>query len=53
MGVKSHFKNTLITGVLTVIPLGVTFFVLRVLITTIEGWFKPIMKGVLEERYSN
>ena len=55
MGLKRHFKSKLITGILTLIPLGVTFFVLRFLFTTIDGWLKPIMapimSGVLEERY--
>jgi uncharacterized membrane protein len=55
MGLKRHFKSKLITGILTLIPLGVTFFVLSFLFTTIDGWLKPIMapimSGVLEERY--
>ena len=37
------------------IPLGVTFFVLRFLFTTIDGWLKPIMSPimskVIEEKY--
>ena len=48
---KSHFKSKLFTGILTAIPLGVTFLVLRFLFTTIDGWFKPIMAGALEEHY--
>lgn len=51
MELKRHFKSTLFTGILTLIPLGVTFFVLRFLFTTIDGWFRPIMAGVLGERY--
>lgn len=51
MGIKNHFKSTLFTGVLTLIPLGVTFFVLHFLFTTIDGWFEPIMAGVLADRY--
>jgi len=51
MNLKRHFKSTLFTGILTLIPLGVTFFVLRFLFTTIDGWFRPIMAGVLGEQY--
>ena len=55
MGIRRHFRSTLITGILTLIPLGVTFFVLKFLFTTIDGWLKPIMSPimseVLEERY--
>ena len=49
--IKNHFKNKLLAGILTLIPLGVTFFVLRFLFTTIDSWFAPIMAGVLGERY--
>ena len=51
MGIRRHFRSTLITGILTLIPLGVTFFVLKFLFTTIDGWLAPIMSEVLEERY--
>ncbi len=51
MGLKRHFKSTLFTGILTLIPLGVTFFVLSFLFTTIDGWLAPIMAEVLGERY--
>ena len=55
MGIKRHFRSKLITGILTLIPLGVTFFVLKFLFTTIDGWLKPVMSPilsqVLEERY--
>ena len=55
MGIRRHFRSKLITGVLTLIPLGVTFFVLKFLFTTIDGWLKPVMSPilsqVLEERY--
>ena len=51
MELKRHFKSKLITGILTLIPLGVTFFVLRFLFITIDGWLAPIMSEVLEERY--
>ena len=51
MGIRRHFRTKLITGVLTLIPLGVTFFVLSFLFTTIDGWLAPIMSEVLEERY--
>lgn len=51
MGIRRHFRSTLITGILTLIPLGVTFFVLRFLFTTIDGWLAPIMSEFLEERY--
>ena len=48
MGIRRHFRSTLITGILTLIPLGVTFFVLKFLFTTIDGWFAPIMEGILD-----
>ncbi len=51
MKIKNHFKNKLLAGILIVTPLGITFFVLRFLFTTIDGWFAPIMKGVMGERY--
>ena len=51
MSIKNHFKNKLLAGILIVTPLGITFFVLSFLFTTIDGWFAPIMKGVLGERY--
>ena len=55
MGIRRHFRSKLITGILTLIPLGVTFFVLKFLFTTIDGWLKPVMSPilsqVLEERY--
>ncbi|MCE2393072.1 DUF502 domain-containing protein [Candidatus Poribacteria bacterium] len=55
MGIRRHFRSTLITGILTLIPLGVTIFVLKFLFTTIDGWLKPVMSPilsqVLEERY--
>ena len=51
MGLKRHFKSKLITGILTLIPLGVTFFVLRFLFTTIDGWLAPIVAEVLGGRY--
>ena len=55
MGIRRHFRTKLITGILTLIPLGVTVFVLKFLFTTIDGWLKPIMSPimseVLEERY--
>ena len=49
MRIKRHFRSTLITGILTLIPLGVTFFVLRFLFTTIDGWLKPIMSPIMAE----
>jgi uncharacterized membrane protein len=51
MGIRRHFRTKLITGILTLIPLGVTFFVLKFFFTTIDGWLAPIMSEVLEERY--
>ena len=51
MGIKRHFRSTLITGILTLIPLGVTFFVLRFFFTTIDGWLAPIVAEVLGGRY--
>ena len=55
MGIRRHFRSTLITGILTLIPLGVTVFVLKFLFTTIDGWLKPVMSPilsqVLEERF--
>ncbi len=51
MGIRRHFKSTLFTGVLTLIPLGVTFFVLSFLFTTIDGWLAPIVAEVLGGRY--
>ena len=56
MGIRRHFRSTLITGILTLIPLGVTFFVLKFLFTTIDGWLKPLMSPImlelgLEEKY--
>lgn len=55
MGIRRHFRSKLITGILTLIPLGVTFFVLKFLFTTIDGWLKPVMSPilsqVLEEKY--
>jgi uncharacterized membrane protein len=51
MSLKSHFKSKFITGILTVIPVGVTVFVLHLVFTTIDGWFMPIMAGVLAEKY--
>ena len=55
MKIRRHFRSTLITGILTLIPLGVTYFVLKFLFTTIDGWLKPIMSPimsqVLDERY--
>ena len=52
MGIRRHFRSTLITGILTLIPLGVTFFVLRFLFTTIDGWLAPIISEVLEDEES-
>ena len=49
MGIRRHFRSTLITGILTLIPLGVTVFVLKFLFTTIDGWLKPIMSPILSE----
>lgn len=49
MGIRRHFRSTLITGILTLIPLGVTFFVLKFLFTTIDGWLKPIMSPIMSE----
>ena len=49
MGIRRHFRSTLITGILTLIPLGVTFFVLSFLFTTIDGWLKPIMSPIMSE----
>lgn len=51
MRIRRHFRSTLITGILTLIPLGVTFFVLRFLFTTIDGWLAPIVAEVLGGRY--
>ncbi len=51
MNIKNHFKNTLLAGVLTLVPLGVTYFVLSFLFTTIDGWLAPIVEGVLGKRY--
>lgn len=49
MGIRRHFRSTLITGILTLIPLGVTFFVLKFLFTTIDGWLKPLMSPIMLE----
>lgn len=49
MGIRRHFRSTLITGILTLIPLGVTFFVLKFLFTTIDGWLKPIMSPIMSQ----
>ena len=49
MGIRRHFRSTLITGILTLIPLGVTVFVLKFLFTTIDGWLKPIMSPIMLE----
>ena len=49
MGIRRHFRSTLITGILTLIPLGVTYFVLKFLFTTIDGWLKPIMSPIMSQ----
>ena len=49
MGIRRHFRSTLITGILTLIPLGVTFFVLKFLFTTIDGWLAPLISEVLQD----
>jgi uncharacterized membrane protein len=51
MNIKNHFKNTLLAGVLTLVPLGVTYFVLSFLFKTIDGWLAPIVKNVLGKPY--
>ena len=51
MSLKNHFKNKLFTGILILTPLGITLLVLSFLFKTIDGWFAPIMKGVLGEKY--
>ncbi|MDE0298058.1 MAG: DUF502 domain-containing protein [Candidatus Poribacteria bacterium] len=51
MNVKTHFKNTLLAGILTLVPLGVTFFVLRFLFVTLDGWLAPVVSPILGEQY--
>ena len=51
MNVKNHFKSTLLAGVLTLVPLSVTIFVLRFLFITIDGWLAPIVSRILGEQY--
>ena len=51
MNVKSHFKSTLLAGILTLVPLGVTYFVLRFLFITLDGWLAPVVSRILSEKY--
>ena len=51
MNVKTHFKSTLLAGILTLVPLGVTYFVLRFLFTTLDGWLAPVVSRILSEKY--
>ena len=51
MNVKTHFKSTLLAGILTLVPLGVTYFVLRFLFTTLDGWLAPVVSRILGEQY--
>ena len=51
MNVKTHFKNTLLAGILTLVPLGVTYFVLRFLFITLDGWLAPVVSRILGEQY--
>ena len=51
MNVKTHFKNTLLAGILTLVPLGVTYFVLHFLFITLDGWLAPVVSRILSEKY--
>ena len=51
MNVKTHFKSTLLAGILTLVPLGVTYFVLRFLFITLDGWLAPVFSRILGEQY--
>ena len=51
MNVKTHFKSTLLAGILTLVPLGVTYFVLRFLFITLDGWLAPVVSRILSEKY--
>lgn len=51
MNVKTHFKSTLLAGILTLVPLGVTYFVLRFLFITLDSWLEPILSRILDKKY--
>ena len=51
MNIKTHFKSTLLAGILTLVPLGVTYFVLRFLFITLDGWLAPIVSRILGKQY--
>ena len=51
MSIKAHFKSTLLAGILTLVPLVVTYFVLRFLFGILDGWLAPVVSGLLDERY--
>jgi len=54
--VVSHFKRTLVTGLLVVIPLGITIFILRFLFNLADGVLAPAIQKTVsllfgKERY--
>ncbi len=49
--IKGHFRSTLLAGVLALVPLGVTYFVLRFLFITLDGWLAPAVSRVLGKQY--
>ena len=51
MNVKTHFKSTFLAGILTLVPLGVTYFVLRFLFVTLDSWLAPIVSQIFGKQY--
>ena len=51
MNIKTHFKSTLLAVILTLVPLGVTYFVLRFLFITLDGWLAPVVSRILGKQY--
>ena len=42
-----HLRNTFLAGILTAVPLVVTYFVLRFLFVSLDGIFQPVFKYFL------
>jgi uncharacterized membrane protein len=43
--VKQHLKNTFLSGILVVVPLGITLFILHALFSFVDGLLRPFIEN--------
>ena len=46
-GLLRHFRNTLITGLLILVPVVITYWILRFIFESLDGILQPVIRPIL------